>query len=65
MGNGRRGSGVDRRGLADRRISHDLHYFLNGGPERRAWRERRSAAERRKHWVRVSHWTSVAEGAIR
>jgi len=32
---------VDRRSGKDRRRSCDTHYFLNGGIERRSWKERR------------------------
>ena len=32
---------TDRRSGKDRRKSGDINYFLNGGIERRSWRERR------------------------
>jgi hypothetical protein len=34
-------SAVDRRSGKDRRRSSDPNYFLNGGVERRSWKERR------------------------
>jgi hypothetical protein len=52
-------SDIDRRTGADRRKEHKLEYFLNGGPERRSFKERRSSRERRDGWVRVSDWCSV------
>ena len=55
----RRFSDIDRRSGADRRKAHKLEYFLNGGLERRSFKERRSQKERRANWVRVSEWCSV------
>jgi hypothetical protein len=52
---------TDRRSRKDRRRVHDLDYFLNGGVERRAWKERRSPLERRSEWFRVSKWVSVSK----
>lgn len=40
-------SGIDRRSGADRRIGFSIRYWLNGGVERRQWKERRSEIERR------------------
>jgi hypothetical protein len=53
---------TDRRSRKDRRRVHDLDYFLEGGVERRAWKERRSLVERRSGWFRVSKWASVSGG---
>ena len=55
----RRFSDMDRRSGLDRRKAHKLEYFLNGGLERRSFKERRSIKERRDGWVRVSEWTSL------
>ena len=56
--------GLDRRSLEDRRKQYHLAYFLEGGKERRLWRERRKQlVELRKGWVRVSNWTSAMIGA--
>jgi hypothetical protein len=55
----RRSSDMDRRSGVDRRKAHKLDYFLNGGVERRSFKERRSVKERREGWVRVSEWTSL------
>lgn len=52
-------SDIDRRSGADRRKAHKLAYFLDGGIERRNFKERRSSKERREGWVRVSEWCSV------
>jgi len=52
-------SDIDRRSGVDRRKAHKLEYFLNGGVERRSFKERRSSKERREGWVRVSDWCSV------
>lgn len=50
---------IDRRTGVDRRKSHKLEYFLQGGVERRSFKERRSSEERRSDWVRVGDWCSV------
>ena len=55
----RRFSDLDRRSGLDRRKGHKLEYFLNGGLERRSFKERRSIKERREGWVRISEWTSL------
>ena len=55
----RRSANMDRRSGVDRRKAHKLDYFLNGGVERRSFKERRSNKERRQGWVRVSEWTSL------
>ena len=52
-------SGVDRRTGMDRRKEYNLEYLLEGGIERRRWRERRSKIERRAGWVRISEWVSA------
>jgi len=49
----------DRRSGKERRKSHRLSYFLNGGSERRKTREQRSDRERREEWARVNKWSSV------
>jgi hypothetical protein len=58
-------SDIDRRSGVDRRKAHKLEYFLNGGVERRNFKERRSKRERRTHWVRVSEWFSVRLESLR
>jgi len=40
-------SGIDRRSGADRRLAVSIAYCLDGGMERRGWKERRTAFERR------------------
>lgn len=55
----RRHYGIDRRFGVDRRKVHKLEYFLQGGLERRSFKERRSGLERRSGWVKVSDWGSV------
>jgi len=55
---------MDRRSGKDRRKSHDLNYFLNGGVERRCMKERRAEEEPRAGWMRVSQWQSVFFGGI-
>jgi len=50
---------LDRRNDEDRRESHVLDYFLDGGDERRDFKERRSPGERRKGCVPVTRWTSI------
>ena len=55
-------SGIDRRCGKDRRSAHAVDYFLNGGVERRSWKERRAQGERRQDWVRVSEWSSMFVG---
>jgi hypothetical protein len=50
---------IDRRSGVDRRKAHKLEYFLQGGAERRSFRERRLSEERRSGWVRVGDWCSV------
>jgi len=60
-----RRSGMDRRCGDDRRKAHDVDYFLNGGFERRNWKERRAQGERRQDWVRVSEWSSMFIGTLR
>ena len=57
-------SNMDRRSGDDRRKAYDLDYFLNGGVERRDWKERRSNAERRTGWTRVSKWASVSQKTL-
>jgi hypothetical protein len=57
-------SDIDRRSGIDRRKAHKLDYFLNGGVERRKFKEWRSRRERRTHWVRVSEWFSVRLGSL-
>ena len=52
-------SGIDRRSGADRRMVCSIRYWLNGGVERRQWKERRSEFERRADWVRLGQWQSV------
>ena len=56
-------SGIDRRCGKDRRLAHAVDYFLNGGVERRNWKERRVQGERRQDWVRVSEWSSMFVGS--
>jgi len=51
---------LDRRSVENRRTVYDIDYFLNGGVERRTWKERRSPLERRSAWFRVSEWVSVS-----
>jgi hypothetical protein len=58
-------SDIDRRSGMDRRKAHKLEYFLNGGVERRNFKERRSSKERREGWVRVSDWCSVRLDSLR
>jgi hypothetical protein len=50
---------IDRRSGVNRRKVHNLDYFLEGGVERRGWKERRSNEERRKNWVRGAEGVSV------
>jgi hypothetical protein len=57
-------SKLDRRSGDDRRKAYDLDYFLNGGVERRSWKERRTNAERRTGWTRVSKWASVSQKTL-
>ena len=54
-----RDSDFDRRSVVDRRIIHDLDYFITGGHERRSQNERRSNAERRSGWMKISKYSSV------
>jgi hypothetical protein len=56
---------IDRRSGEDRRKVYDLDYFLNGGIERRSWKERRSQVERRGDWLRVDEWVSVLVGGLK
>jgi hypothetical protein len=49
----------DRRSGVDRRKAYKLEYLLEGGTERRGYKDRRSQNERRKDWIRVSEWSSV------
>jgi hypothetical protein len=49
----------DRRSGVDRRKAYKLEYLLEGGTERRSYKDRRSQNERRKDWIRVSEWSSV------
>jgi len=58
----RRGYRIDRRSGVDRRKVYDLNYFIDGGVERRRFKERRSELERRKNWIRVDEWISVFVG---
>ena len=55
-------TGIDRRSGADRRMVCIMGYWLNGGVERRQWKERRSEFERRTDWVRLGPWHSVFVG---
>jgi hypothetical protein len=55
----KRDSDFDRRSANDRRIIHDLDYFITGGPERRSQKERRLKAERRSGWMKISKYSSV------
>jgi hypothetical protein len=57
-------AGIDRRCGEDRRKAHDVDYFLNGGVERRSWKERRAPGEWREGWVRVSEWSSMFVGSM-
>ena len=57
-------SGIDRRSAADRRIGFSIRYWLNGGVERRRWRERRAGIERRSDWVKFGQWHSVFVGEL-
>lgn len=50
----KRRSGIDRRFGGDRRRICNLNYWLEGGVERRTWKERRSSLERREGWVEGS-----------
>jgi len=58
-------SGIDRRCGKDRRKAHDVDCFLNGGLERRSWKEQRAQGERREGWVRISEWSSMFVGSMR
>jgi len=62
---GRRRFVMDRRNGTDRRAIYYLDYFLNGGVERRCFKNRRGEWERRTGWIRVGEWLSVQEHAIR
>jgi hypothetical protein len=42
----------------DRRMVHDLEYFMMNDVERRAFRERRSEEERRADHLRTGKWVS-------
>ena len=55
---------IDRRSGVDRRKAHHLEYFLQGGVERRSFKERRSGGERRSGWVKVSDWCSVRQESL-
>jgi hypothetical protein len=57
-------SDIDRRPGADRRIAFSIRYWLNGGVERRQWKERRSGIERRADWVKFVQWHSVFVGEL-
>lgn len=50
---------LDRRSGDDRRETHSLNYFEDGGIERRTHQERRNRRERRVGYTRISPWTSV------
>ena len=63
-GSRKRTAVMDRRSAEERRKTHNLHFFLDGGTEQRKWKERRSSVERRTDWIKVSEWNSVYEGAI-
>lgn len=52
---------LDRRLDIDRRETHILDYFLEGGIERRGFRERREPGERRKGYILVTKWTSIRQ----
>lgn len=56
---------LDRRSDEDRRESHVMDYFLDGGNERRAFKERRRPGERRKDCIPVTKWTSVCPENVR
>ena len=58
MSKGRK-SILDRRSGVDRRDTHNLDYFSEGGAERRRKSERRSGDERRSKWIKVDDWASV------
>ena len=57
-------SDIDRRSGADRRIAVSIRYWLNGGVERRQWKERRAGIERRADWVKFGQWHSVFVGEL-
>jgi hypothetical protein len=57
-------SDIDRRSGADRRIAFSIRYWLNGGVERRQWKERRAGIERRADWVKFGQWHSVFVGEL-
>ncbi len=57
-----RRSPIDRRGIEDMREVYSLDYFMDGGDERRKYKERRKSGERRSHWFRLSKWYSVYVG---
>jgi len=61
----KRRSCIDRRSGIDRRRAYSLDYLLNGGVERRGWKERRSQVERRQDWLRVNGGVSLFAGALR
>lgn len=46
----------------DRRKTHCLEYFENGGVERRDYVERRKTGEMRTDWARISEWSSMYVG---
>lgn len=50
---------LDRRLDEDRRESYIMDYFLNGGSERRDFKERRTPGDRRKGYVPITKWTSI------
>ena len=49
----------EQRDDGDRRMVHDLDYFMANDTERRAFTERRSEEERRAEWIRTGKWSSV------
>ena len=57
-------SDIDRRSGADRRIAVSIRYWLNGGVERRQWKERGEGIERRVDWVKFGQWHSVFVGGL-
>ena len=50
---------LDRRVEEDRREVYTVDHFLNGGHERRSFKERRTLRERRGGCTRVSKWSSI------
>ena len=61
----KRESTFDRRSGEDRRRLYSLDYLMNGGVERRSWKERRFYGERRVGWMKVSKWSSLFKADIK